>query len=203
MSRECLDGAEEGRRGHTLGPPESRGYSVVVVLLCLAKVADVAKLPWCYIFSFLSACSQPPMEQPAQPPAEEAVVAEDESTTVMSEPEAQPEAKPQDAEPLPVEAADKEDVVATTSAPAGEPLRPEDNLVVDYPATADGSCAVDGVLFVNGSGIPPANPCQTSCRCESGVVYCYMENCAPPPAHMSRCMPVHHDGVCCPTYACG
>lgn len=180
---------------------------------CVAK--EAAKLPWCYIFFFLSSCTQTPVDepspqQPLSPP--EAVVAE-ESTTVS---------QPQDAEPVPaepqpaVDSADKEDAVAlTTEAVTGESLgekpttelptenRPENNLVVEYPAAGDGSCAVDGVVFVNGSGIPPANPCQTACRCEAGIVHCMLENCAPPPAHLSRCMPVHHEGVCCPTYACG
>lgn len=102
-----------------------------------------------------------------------------------------------------MESADKVDVVEGEPTPSpGSPARPEENYVVEYPAS-DGSCIVDGVVFVNGSGIPPANPCQIFCRCEAGIVYCMLENCPPPPAHLSRCMPVQHDGVCCPTYACG
>ncbi|CAG2065202.1 unnamed protein product, partial [Timema podura] len=67
----------------------------------------------------------------------------------------------------------------------------------------EGSCLVDEVTYKNNSSIPPATPCQQSCRCVSSIIHCVLLNCPPPPPHHTNCMPVQSkEGACCPTYTC-
>jgi len=67
----------------------------------------------------------------------------------------------------------------------------------------EGNCLVEGQSYNNNSAVPPANICQTSCRCISSIVQCELVECPAPPAHLSNCMPIHTGGEsCCPMYAC-
>ncbi|RLU21639.1 hypothetical protein DMN91_006014 [Ooceraea biroi] len=67
----------------------------------------------------------------------------------------------------------------------------------------EGNCLVEGQSYNNNSAVPPANICQTSCRCISSIVQCELVECPAPPVHLSNCMPVHTGGEsCCPMYAC-
>ncbi|XP_029678051.1 titin isoform X1 [Formica exsecta] len=67
----------------------------------------------------------------------------------------------------------------------------------------EGNCLVEGQSYSNNSAVPPANACQTSCRCISSIVQCELVQCPAPPAHLLNCMPVYTSGEsCCPMYAC-
>ncbi|XP_071553944.1 uncharacterized protein [Temnothorax nylanderi] len=77
--------------------------------------------------------------------------------------------------------------------------------IVPRPAgiPGEGNCLVEGQSYSNNSAVPPANACQTSCRCISSIVQCELVQCPAPPTHLSNCMPVHTNGEsCCPMYAC-
>lgn len=65
----------------------------------------------------------------------------------------------------------------------------------------EGNCLVEGQSYSNNSAVPPANICQTSCRCISSIVQCELVQCLAPPE--PTCMPVHmNKESCCPMYAC-
>ncbi|XP_012534808.1 titin [Monomorium pharaonis] len=67
----------------------------------------------------------------------------------------------------------------------------------------EGNCLVEGQSYSNNSAVPPANACQTSCRCVSSIVQCELVQCPAPPVHLSNCMPIHtNEDSCCPMYAC-
>ncbi|XP_070165409.1 titin homolog isoform X2 [Polyergus mexicanus] len=67
----------------------------------------------------------------------------------------------------------------------------------------EGNCLVEGQSYNNNSAVPPANACQTSCRCISSIIQCELVQCPAPPAHLLNCMPVYTSGEsCCPMYAC-
>ncbi|XP_014203374.1 mucin-22 [Copidosoma floridanum] len=67
----------------------------------------------------------------------------------------------------------------------------------------EGNCVVDGQSYVNNSAIPPANPCQLSCRCASSIVQCEVVKCSPPPSDLPNCTPVYSKmESCCPIYTC-
>ncbi|XP_072752248.1 uncharacterized protein [Anoplolepis gracilipes] len=84
---------------------------------------------------------------------------------------------------------EKETITEITPRPSGIP--------------GEGNCLVEGQSYSNNSAVPPANACQTSCRCISSIVQCELVQCPAPPAHLSDCMPVYTSGQsCCPMYAC-
>ncbi|KAL0115496.1 hypothetical protein PUN28_010784 [Cardiocondyla obscurior] len=67
----------------------------------------------------------------------------------------------------------------------------------------EGNCLVEGQSYGNNSAVPPANACQTSCRCISSIVQCELVQCPAPPENLANCMPVRTSGEsCCSTYAC-
>ncbi|XP_050445552.1 titin [Cataglyphis hispanica] len=84
---------------------------------------------------------------------------------------------------------EKESTSESASRPSGIP--------------GEGNCLIEGQSYSNNSAVPPANACQTSCRCISSIVQCELVQCPAPPAHLSNCMPVYTSGEsCCPMYAC-
>ncbi|XP_018317603.1 titin isoform X2 [Mycetomoellerius zeteki] len=100
----------------------------------------------------------------------------------------------------------KETTQYTTSIPEEISVEEESTTeLVPRPSgiPGEGNCLVEGQSYNNNSAVPPANACQTSCRCISSIVQCELVQCPAPPAHLSNCMPVHTNGEsCCPMYAC-
>jgi len=67
----------------------------------------------------------------------------------------------------------------------------------------EGNCLIEGQSYSNNSVVPPANACQTSCRCISSIVQCELVKCPAPTVHLPNCMPVYTNSEsCCPMYAC-
>ncbi|CAB3372700.1 Hypothetical predicted protein [Cloeon dipterum] len=66
----------------------------------------------------------------------------------------------------------------------------------------EGDCRIDNDVYKNGENIPVSNNCQKVCECKNSIAQCQLQECPPPPTTNRDCMPVVHEGKCCPTYTC-
>ena len=76
------------------------------------------------------------------------------------------------------------------------------------PPVVKHTCEKHGQVFQLHEPVPASlvtdNPCVVNCTCQrKNAITCGVTNCPPKPPNFKNCVPIRHEGVCCPTYACG
>lgn len=99
------------------------------------------------------------------------------------------------------------DITKETVSPAHTVGQPEvtsapDESMATTPATEEQTCIRDGVTYLEGQRVPPANSCQESCKCRNATVQCKQKACMPAPPAFLQCVAVDKPDQCCPSYDC-
>ncbi|XP_059482418.1 titin isoform X2 [Neocloeon triangulifer] len=87
---------------------------------------------------------------------------------------------------------------------AGDEISTESSVefIKDQIIPGEGDCRVENTVFKSGEKVPVSNNCQKECECKNSIVHCQLQECPPPPSNDRDCMPVVHEGKCCPSYTC-